>query len=209
MQIARITCPGCGIQLEVKNPTNAAVKDVKCPRCQKRIQLRFRKSEVAEAALAGPATELGGQAGSTPKPGAAETQLGNPTNPGTGATELGGQGKEPITTGPSPAVQQANPRLVCHGREYTLQIGMNTVGRRSQKKPATVMLDVEDMYMSRQHIAINVTRLPNGSLRATVRNYQNTNATQVAGLPLAQGDEVVLYNGTTIKMGDTEIVYRQ
>ena len=86
---------------------------------------------------------------------------------------------------------------------------MNTVGRRSQHKPATVMLNVEDPYMSRQHIAINVTRLTDGTTRATVRNHQNKNATQVAGVPLNKGDEVVLNNGTTIKMGDTEIIYRQ
>ena len=61
--------------------------------------------------------------------------------------------------------------------------------------------------MSRMHILINVEQVGD-KLRATVTNYQNTNDTQVAGLPLAKGEMVVLNNGMTITMGETTVTYR-
>lgn len=69
------------------------------------------------------------------------------------------------------------------------------------------MLDVNDQYMSRQHIVIDVQQIGD-TLRATIANYQNTNSTLVAGLPLNKGEEFVLSNGMEIKMGDTVIIYR-
>lgn len=69
------------------------------------------------------------------------------------------------------------------------------------------MLDVNDSYMSRQHIVINVQQ-QNGKIHATVTNYRNTNETFVAGLPLAQKDVLPLNHGTEIKMGETTVIYR-
>lgn len=197
MQEVQTPCPGCGISLKVPNPNNADAINCQCPKCGKAFKVVFRGQ--AARSSAGPESVLSG-----------DRQTGTSQAANDGATQLGGQpsGEATVLRGQSGATH-AQPRLVCRGREYTLQTGRNIVGRKSTQKPADIMLDVDDQYMSRQHIAVTITRLANGTIRAIVQNYRNTNQTHVAGQPLAAGEEVILNHGTTIKMGDTEIVYRQ
>lgn len=193
MQEVQTPCPGCGISLKVPNPNNADAINCQCPKCGKAFKVVFRGQ--AAPSSAGPETVLSG-----------DRQTGTSQAANDGATQLGRQpsGEATVLRGQSGATH-AQPCLVCRGREYTLQTGRNIVGRKSTQKPADIMLDVDDRFI----IAVTITRLPNGAFRATVQNYRNTNETHVAGLPLASGEEVILNNGTTIKMGNTEIVYRQ
>lgn len=194
MEKVAIKCPKCKVGLEVVNTRDEAVKSIKCPNCQAQIKVIFREPQVEP---------------STPKPNDGITHLpdkkaGSTPPPATdGATQLPGDYFKDDQT-----VVQGHPgRLVCNGKEYPLKMGENIVGRKNHTKPTTLMLDVNDSYMSRMHIRINVQKVGTG-LQATVSNYQNTNATQVAGLPLAKGEMVVLNNGMTITMGETTVTYR-
>ncbi len=186
MEPKNIKCPKCGIGLRVFNPKGLPEVPFTCPGCKTGLKVFFRSTDSAE-------TQLGGIS-ATPAPvsgGDGKTQLFTP--PGGGTVP--------------PPVPQQHACLVCNGREYPLQLGENTVGRRSQQRPAAIMLDVNDSYMSRQHIVINVQQ-QNGKIHATVTNYRNTNETFVAGLPLAQKDVLPLNHGTEIKMGETTVIYR-
>ena len=92
--------------------------------------------------------------------------------------------------------------LVVDDNEYPLSCGNNIVGRWSPITQSDIQLVVNDEYLSRQHVLINVYRQPDGTLRVTVKNYKNTNETLVNDTPLEQ-DTLVVHDGDTIKMADT------
>lgn len=92
--------------------------------------------------------------------------------------------------------------LLVDNHEYPLSIGNNIVGRWSPLPLSDIQLNVRDDYLSRQHLLINVYRLPNGNLRITVKNYNNKNETIVNGKPLGN-DTLVVIDGDTITMADT------
>ncbi len=201
MESKIIKCPKCGVGLKVDNPRDEAVKSFKCPKCQTPLKVIFREPKASAAPIDPAATQLPGKPAA--RSAGPETQYGTqPAQPG--ATELG---QKPGGDATRVKAKLQPGRLFCNGREYPLQMGRNIVGRRNHTKPTTLMLDVNDTYMSREHILINVEQVGD-KLRATVTNYQNTNDTQVAGLPLAKGDMVVLNNGMTITMGETTVTYR-
>lgn len=202
MESKIIKCPKCGVGLKVDNPRDEAVKSIKCPKCLTPLKVVFREPKATAARIDPAATQLPGKPAA--QSAGPETQYGpQPAQPG-GATQLGSQPGGDATR----VKAKLQPgRLFCNGREYPLQMGRNIVGRRNHTRPTTVMLDVNDSYMSREHILINVEQVGD-KLRATVTNYQNTNETKVAGLPLAKGDMVVLNNGMTITMGETTVTYR-
>lgn len=186
--------------LKVDNPRDEAVKSIKCPKCLTPLKVIFRQPQAQQPADPA-ATQLPGKPAA--QSAGPETQYGHQSAQ-PGATELGPKPAGDATR-VKPKLQPG--RLFCNGREYPLQMGRNIVGRRNHTKPTTLMLDVNDSYMSREHILINVEQVGD-KLRATVTNYQNTNDTQVAGLPLAKGEVIVLSNNMTITMGETTVTYR-
>jgi len=178
----------------VKNTYDEAVKSIKCPNCQTPLKVVFRQQQQKPLPTDSGATQLPGKHFLPP----VDTDLG--------LTQLG-----PKCTKLDDDETQAKPklcpgRLVCNGIEYPLQMGQNIVGRKNHTKPTTIMLDVNDSYMSRMHICINIEQVGD-KLRATVTNYQNTNETKVAGQPLAKGEMVILNNGMTISMGESTVTY--
>ena len=200
MESKIIKCPKCGVGLKVDNPRDEAVKSIKCPKCLTPLKVIFRQPQAQQPADPA-ATQLPGKPAA--QSAGPETQYGHQSAQ-PGATELGPKPAGDATR-VKPKLQPG--RLFCNGREYPLQMGRNIVGRRNHTRPTTLMLDVNDTYMSREHILINVEQVGD-KLRATVTNYQNTTDTQAAGLPLAKGEMVVLNNGMTITMGETTVTYR-
>ena len=67
----------------------------------------------------------------------------------------------------------------------------------------------DDRYMSRQHLAIQVIKASTNKVRVVVSNYHNKNASYVNGQLLNEGDQLVLTEGSIIKMGNTTVVYHQ
>lgn len=203
MQTKRILCPNCKAVLEVKNSQNEMVKQITCPSCKTILQVKFQPQQEqpqqepieAKTYIAPP-----------PKPQVAnngETQLvGN-----NGATMLGGPSVGTTRLATS-AVSEGSLRLVYNDKPYYLKEGQNIVGRKGNTSRATVQIETEDRYMSRQHCSIFVTTLPDGTKKAVLSNYQNKNSTIIDGQEIETGEAIRLVNGNRIIMGHTTIVFK-
>lgn len=186
MESKIVKCPHCGVGLEVKNSRDEAVKSIKCPNCKKSLKVIFRQPQVPQPV----------DSGATILPGGVATA--------DGTTQLG---KIELKNVCDDKLKAHPGRLICNGVVYPLQMGQNIVGRKNRTKATTIMIDVNDSFMSRMHILINVEAVGD-KLRATISNYQNTNETLINGKPLLKDEIVVLSNGTTITMGETKITYQ-
>ena len=98
--------------------------------------------------------------------------------------------------------------LFYNGIEFSLEIGENIIGRKGNTSNATVQIPTDDRFMSRQHCRINVISLSDGTLKVTLRDYQNKNMTSVNGMVISQGDEIRLSNDDKITMGNTTIIFK-
>lgn len=99
--------------------------------------------------------------------------------------------------------------LLYGGQKYPLGFGNNVIGRKATTSQATVQIVTDDRYMSRQHLAIQVIKASTDKVRVVVSNYHNKNASYVNGQLLNEGDQLVLTEGSIIKMGNTTVVYHQ
>ena len=190
MQIKRIQCPKCGVVLEVKNSKNEELKLITCPQCKASLQVKFAPQQ---------------------EPVDAHTYYAPPKNVAldNGATQLAGAGfgATQLVT-PKEKKASADARLIFEDQLYFLEEGQNIVGRKGNTSKATVQIATEDRYMSRQHCAIRVTTLPDGTKKAVLSNYQNKNLTSVDGQEIETGDEIRLTNGNRITMGHTTVVFK-
>ena len=118
-------------------------------------------------------------------------------------TSFGGKDETATALPRSTMVTEHRAFLMVEGALHALEIGNNVVGRWSPSAQADVQLRVNDEYLSRQHVMVNVYRQPDGRLRLTVRNYKNKNETTVNDTPLEQDSVVVVADGDNIKMADT------
>lgn len=117
---------------------------------------------------------------------------------------------ETVLPGCQPAQQRAATAcLVLADQQYVLRQGANTVGRKAQTSQATLQLPVSDPYMSRHHLQITVSVLPNGKLKAVISNDRNKNITSINGVELPHDEAIVLSNGDRIVMGKTTVVYQE
>ena len=123
------------------------------------------------------------------------------------ATQLGTKPQEYHTQLGGAQNTASSCALECNGMRYRLDVGTYRVGRKAVTSSADVQININDLYMSREHIIINVRRLSDGSLKADVSNHKNKNATFVNGVQLMPGDAVVLHNGDRIKMGETTVIF--
>lgn len=123
------------------------------------------------------------------------TQLAYDAN---GATQLATSTHKTITSA----------KLLFDGISYELEEGQNIIGRKGTTSKATVQIATEDRYMSRQHCAINITVLPDGTKKAVLSNYQNKNLTSVDGQEIETGDAIRLTDGNAITMGHTTVTFK-
>ena len=188
MQKKRIQCPRCGVVLEVKNSKNEEVKQISCPQCHCDLQVKFAPQQESIEAPTYYA----------PKSSAVDN----------GATQLAGSsyGATQLATSVPKAGKSA--KLMCDGISYELSEGQNIVGRKGTTSKATIQIVTEDRYMSRQHSVINVTTLPDGTIKAVLSNYQNKNLTTIDGQDIEEGDQIRLSDGNQITMGHTTITYK-
>lgn len=187
MQTKRIKCPSCGVILDVKNSKNEEVKQIICPQCKCILQVRFAPSKEPIEAHTFIAPKGSNSDGAT--------QLTCNSN---GATQLATQAHNTITSA----------KLFFDGISYELDEGQNIIGRKGTTSKATVQIATEDRYMSRQHCAINVVTLPDGTKKAVLSNYQNKNLTTVDGQEIETGDAIRLTDGNTITMGHTTVTFK-
>ena len=100
---------------------------------------------------------------------------------------------------------------------FTLQVGANTVGRQSARRPATHVIITRDEYMSRPHCTIEVRMgklgpeyvLRDGALIDGVWK-DSLNGTYLNGKEprLSQYDQFFLADGDTIQIGETKLVLK-
>ena len=96
---------------------------------------------------------------------------------------------------------------MCKGIEYPLPIGRNVVGRKASSSSADIQIETEDKFMSREHMIINVRRLPDGGIKVDVSNHKNKNSTRINDLLLQSGDAIVLHDGDKLQAGSTVMTF--
>lgn len=94
------------------------------------------------------------------------------------------------------------------GQHYRLRDGVNSIGRKAPSSQASLMLDA-DAKMSRHHAKIDVQRLPDGSARLKISNWQNKNKTFVDGVELVDDEVLILHNGSVINMGGNAFTLKE
>ncbi len=226
MQVKRISCPSCGVVLDVKNSSNATEKIITCPKCKTQLKVKFKPVVATDEPIEAH-TYLGTQRRKPqPQQNSFETQLGGGATSkkdafssaetrlsGGGSsfeTQLGTSQKQQATVSDKPNgwIMMKNCYLLYEFKEFELSVGRNIVGRQNTTLPATVQIPTDDHYMSRRHCCIDVTALSDGMKKAVLRNYQNKNITYVNGQPLESNDIIRLSDGDTIKMGNTTVTFK-
>ena len=178
--------------LDVKNSKNETVKQIACPSCKIPLQVKFQPQREQQEPIEAKTFYA------TPKrvaAGSDETQLAKDC---LGATQLFSASQE----------SSANAMLSCGGKDYYLEEGQNIVGRHGTTSQATVQIETADRYMSRQHCRINITKLPDGTIKAVLSNYRNKNLTTIDGQPVEIGDSIRLTDGNCITMGNTTVTFK-
>jgi len=99
--------------------------------------------------------------------------------------------------------------LMLDGKLYGLSLGRNIVGRYASTSPATIQIQTDDLYMSRQHCIIDVQSNSDGTLTTTLRNYKNKNRTIIDGQIVGNEVEVCLLDDCDITMGHTTVRYNK
>lgn len=175
---AKIKCPNCGVVLTVKYFSGIESKTITCPVCKKaNVYTNYRKPASASKPLQTDDEEK------TVKPEEKTIPAQNP---------VGGIGRllQPET-----------------GKVYLLKMGLNIIGRKAHTSSADIQLDTDDKTISRNHCAIEVKKLSNGSYIHYLSNSKNKNATYVNGEELKDGDRIILQGGESIKLGNSTISF--
>lgn len=204
METKRIKCPSCGVLLDVRNSQNEAVKIISCPQCKARLRVVFShpQQQVTPPQSSGEPQYVSNSDG--------ETQYVNRDNGETryvGYSSSPSQSDETILAGKKEEVTPGY--LLYGGQKYPLGFGNNVIGRKATTSQATVQIVTDDRYMSRQHLVIQVIKASTDKVRVVVSNYHNKNASYVNGQLLNEGDQLILSEGSIIKMGNTTVVYHQ
>ena len=200
METKRIKCPSCGVLLDVRNSQNEAVKMITCPQCKAQLKVMFSQQHAATPQSFGETEYVGNSNG--------ETQYVNRDNGET--LYVGHSSSQSDETILADKNEEVTPGYLLYGgQKYPLGFGTNVIGRKATTSQATVQIATDDRYMSRQHLAIQVCMVSTDNVRVVVSNYHNKNASYVNGQLLNEGDQLILSEGSIIKMGNTTVVYHQ
>lgn len=109
--------------------------------------------------------------------------------------------------------KSGKPVLEYKGKEYSLAVGDNIVGRKAQSSSATVQIDTSadaaGRTMSREHLKIRVMEQSGGIYKTAVSLCKAKNPTSVNGEVLKGEDCIVLCSGDRIKMGSVTVVFKE
>jgi pSer/pThr/pTyr-binding forkhead associated (FHA) protein len=96
---------------------------------------------------------------------------------------------------------------------YPLRIGPNVIGRKSSVPTADILIETEDVMMSRRHAVVEVVRDKFGQFEYLIAEAGSRNGTFVIGakdsmrkIKLEPEDLIYLEDGDTIQMGRTKVV---
>ena len=206
MEIVRVVCPKCQVQLDVKNKLNVEQKVIKCPNCGCQLMVRFHQQPMQAA----PAQPVQGVQGAVPmQPQYQQPQFQQPQyQPQPYRRPVMDEGSTIPAGHISKPVANTAGFLIYNNVRYPLAIGRNTIGRRSSTPQATVQIETNgNNTMSRFHAVIETVRMADMSIRAIISNGSNKNPTFVSGVLLNGSDKLILKNGAEIKMGNIILRY--
>ena len=179
----KIKCPRDGGVLMVKRVPGIENKHVTCPICK--TKMLFTEFKIISEEYSD------------------DTQYGNSDE----LTQYGGNKSDNDDKTPESLIPG---KLTVKGttKSYQLRPGLNIIGRTAAKSKATIQVDCPSKRMSREHLAIEVKRLPKEGYVHYARLFKSqVNATYINGLKLEAGDVVVLTHGNTISLPDVEMVF--
>lgn len=195
-QFIRIKCPFCGAVLKVKQQAGLEKASITCPVCKRRSLFSgFQKIVDHDAEK----TELPEKQKTHPDY-SEDTETPDTCHTGTDSedTELH-----------KPLFSVIGCLMERSGKRWALHPGVNTIGRKLLSSPQQVDIPVTDYTgekkMSRCHAKIEVVRLPDGTCKHIIYNWQNKNATRVGGEPIQQSDRIVLHNGMTVRLANVDV----
>ena len=235
MEIVRIICPKCHVELDVKNKLNVEQKLIKCPSCGCPLMVRFQQQQQNQQPQY---QQPQYQQPQYQQPQYQQPQYQQPQyrqqqqyrrpiqdeghtiygsnpqyqpSPAQPAAAMGNYANSESTipaTGMNRPATNVAGFLVYNNVRYPLAIGRNTIGRKSSTPQATVQIDTNgNNTMSRSHAVIEMVRMGDMSIRAIISNGSNKNPTFVSGVLLNGADKLILKNGAEIKMGNIILRY--
>ena len=158
---------------------------IKCPNCGKKLILKNKTSQVAGKRLTCPACG---------KSSVFEEYESVDIEPQEGGrTEIRSN-----ISGKAVLVDDAT------GREYQLNVGVNSVGRDARSCNADIRIVTEDFSISRMHAYISVFQAQGGSVRCGISNAQNKFPTKVNGVEVEQDDVISVMPGDRISMAGSD-----
>ncbi len=174
----QIGCPNCGAILSVKMVPGIESKSVTCPVCKKNAP--FVNYKTKTASNDDDHTQYPGEENAYHKD-EGETQVNLGANYTLGTLRHGS------TT-------------------YRLTMGINIVGRKAGDSKANVQLPCTNRRMSREHLIIEIKRVPGSGLVHYVSLYkEQVNPTHVGSSLLEYGDKIVLKHNDVIKLPDMDL----
>lgn len=94
------------------------------------------------------------------------------------------------------------------GRTYQLRPGRNVIGRQAPTSKADIQLPCQTKRMSREHIVIDVKKIPGTGYRHCAALYkEHVNQTAVNRATLEYGDSIVLNTHDTIHLPDYDLTF--
>ncbi len=134
------------------------------------------------------------------------------------ATVLAGY-KRPVSSPPSDQMGWLVVKdQLTDTQTFTLKLGSNTIGRRSEKRPSVHMVVTQDEYMSRPHCTIEVRMGRLGTPEYILRDgalvdgqwKRSLNGTYLNGKEpgLSEYDQLYLTDGDTVQIGETKLVLK-
>ncbi len=185
MNEIRIKCPTCGKILRLQDVPNINAASFTCPVCKEKHVVGKCQRYVEQ-----------------PKPtdsSCEETQYESvPPSQSSG---------EETRIGFVPSVK-IGTLADAMGRTYQLCMGINTIGRKAGSSTASVQIVTDDRTMSRSHAIIDISNA-GGKAIHILRNGANKNPSYLNNSLIGLQDQLVLNNGDCIRMGNTELTFKE
>lgn len=178
--IRLVKCESCGKMVSIPQKDNEPIRIVRCPNCSHQLRAVFGSQQTGSKE-----TVYGGWIANNSQPNISDEE----------------------GTVYAPHKNVSKGMLKYNGRLYQLHSGNNVIGRKAPTSDADIQIETTDKHMSREHITIKMTRVANGSLKALVSCCKKDLTTIVGSQSISVNDTVVLTNGTTLKLGQSLIVY--
>ncbi len=182
----KIKCPTCGKVLRLAETPNIEAATFTCPVCKEKHKVGSCQHlrDVPPAATCGE-----------------ETQYGFSGDVSSGEeTQIAGT--------PSQVTDNLGVLVDNFGRSYRLRAGINTIGRKANSSTASLQIDVDDRYMSRNHAIVEVKNV-GGKVLHILRNGANKNPSYLNSSLVEASDQLILNNGDRIKFGMTELTFKK